>query len=1788
MDVARRPTQPSVLPTKRRSLRAASSANDLSASQDDAAVHAVLLPCCPPCPPEGTKKPFRLPRLPVVLREKSVTKKRDTTFRSCIDFTPRDSPANEVPTNQPAITCCPPYNTAISKAKAAEPPAASPPKETDPPRRLSGKTVKADPADLACFLAGCGPGECEKHRRRSSQSVSPKEKGSVGVSDKDIADDMAKLGMTTIHVKQLSTAANHVSHRPRSSEQGPKDPGKESETPDAANGLPPAARSQDMPPFSPDGGASDRKEPEVMNASPLMRSPTSSVFSLDVFPHVTQSQEVAAKAALEQSLSSTVVTNFSLPGPEPKIVHIASAVNVKQVRSPGRNRSFDASMPADLEPVLTRISDSSLPKSQESTLPKPPSDASVGRAPDIIRAKQSDASLNSKPYSPSLRSLASKAGSIRHALLKPSVTGEAVDTGLPISTILTQVAVGASENIATHGEEPDKPRKSIVALSILEDIVVDDAGNNHAVTSTLLGIGHDNTSVPAVVDHLTSLRKARILASRVNDRVSETNQWSRDERIRDESSETTVQHPKVPVEVPEPASNPTSNPDNGVQTAAEPILKSITSLKNLLDTADAVTECDGDISGAESGNPPCCPDPEMQPPQTAPAIDPANEAYWGFVPAAKEVVQDAVQVAVREVVQGLVVPPGSQQDQASEAYRKLLWESLAEGAKDAESFLREAAPLSNRERFEGDDSAAAEQEPLMGRDGPRGKPSDVRIPKQVDPEVSSSPKQPKLTARKPSQLRGPASPDDLKVVPLETANERLVENHKMGWKTSDAWNSLGNKRSSGYTAIPTRGSSKNRSLSPKNRTTTNSSVKESSKGPRSRKRSIERLRPKTNQDLRSESSLGSRQSLCLGGKDQADEKEPTPNGLTDAKTDQSSVHKSRSAQRLGRKNTIQWLRELLSSTGPYEPRFTALPPRTRRDENSPTGRIRSQTAPAGLVTEFHLGATPRPDSSNSVMPNTGLTGKTEEGIGIPNLENGDQQTAAMTQAFTKTINDLEFLLNEALLIARQAAERENSTFAPRLLGRAAAVLQRGRRGVGDESRKRENVSSMASMHESFGSFSSSDSECIEEEGKDKTGEPDLFSPPELGVRVPPIGIIVSTELTQTSHHDAGWPPTGRVPTPYPSGSAAASLMESVEKTSHRESPEAEVSGERVENMKNSIARARLATIVTTSIGPTGKLLENTDSGRWESIVRINDVNPFLNNKSESKRKESTSPVSPTKRSRSTTGHRSRQTASCFLDNTAVSRSVTKPSPGQLPMPPITPRGASLSKTAKRKITETDLDVINAKLPTESVLSKREVREYIRAFHHPPIQPRASSLNLGKQAEREQAQYNDATRAPTDQTFSWQNIDPNAIEPCSQDELPDPPQTGGLAKPNVSRKRVSTFSKSFDGSQPSEAIHFDTGFAHRQHGDGAGGAGGHEVIELRDSPSPNLPQVTQRGGKGGSHLFNLKGRNHISLRGEHHKGFSFARTHKKPKIARDWAPARKRFVATVSCISTALVGILVGIYAAEVPAIQYWIVDFHHYTILGNVFFFIGLSIPTLFFWPLPLLHGRKPYTLSSMSLAMPLLFPQALAVGQFRSPYVDYWRLGLIFPRALMGFVLGFANMNFKSTLTDLFGASLQSENPHQEVVDENDVRRHGGGLGVWLGIWTWCAMGSIGVGFLFGAIIINHANPAWGFYISIAIIAGVLLLNVICPEVRRSTFRRSVAELKHEEGVSRRLGRGEVKMHMVQTGPKWWGEEFHYGMKLNAKMLRQPGFMVLAVYVAWIYGQIVLLVVVSNKATYL
>ena len=233
---------------------------------------------------------------------------------------------------------------------------------------------------------------------------------------------------------------------------------------------------------------------------------------------------------------------------------------------------------------------------------------------------------------------------------------------------------------------------------------------------------------------------------------------------------------------------------------------------------------------------------------------------------------------------------------------------------------------------------------------------------------------------------------------------------------------------------------------------------------------------------------------------------------------------------------------------------------------------------------------------------------------------------------------------------------------------------------------------------------------------------------------------------------------------------------------------------------------------------------------------------------------------------------------------------------------------------------------------------------------------------------------------------------------------------------------------------------------------------------------------------------------------------------------------------------------------------------------------------------MPLLHGRRRYLLASLSLAVPLQFPQALVVQSYRSPITSTFRAGLLVSRAILGLTLGFANINCISVLLDLFGASLQSEFPHQEIVIPFDPRRHGGGLGLWLGFWTWCSIGSLAIGFWIGASVIETLNPAWGFYIVVIFAASFLLLNVLCPETRRAQFRRTLGEfVTEEEQIRRRVARGEVKLHISQAGPKWWYDELIAGLVLMKRMLRQSGFLVLAVFTAWTYAQIVLIIVVSK-----
>jgi hypothetical protein len=453
--------------------------------------------------------------------------------------------------------------------------------------------------------------------------------------------------------------------------------------------------------------------------------------------------------------------------------------------------------------------------------------------------------------------------------------------------------------------------------------------------------------------------------------------------------------------------------------------------------------------------------------------------------------------------------------------------------------------------------------------------------------------------------------------------------------------------------------------------------------------------------------------------------------------------------------------------------------------------------------------------------------------------------------------------------------------------------------------------------------------------------------------------------------------------------------------------------------------------------------------------------------------------------------------------------------------------------------------------TSYIPNSREVSEYIKVFHTPPITHRTSSKNLRRCGRGDTAFEPHIKR---EVIIRRKEADVCSLDGGASDDVIDfsPPT---LASPSIGRRRRGARRLRSSNTQSE----------HRM-------KSGSKTTDVQDTSVAKRAHDLRN--------VSLRGRSHVSIKDSR---FNLMKSHRRQPIARDWSSVRKRFVAAVACISTALIGMLVGIYAGLVPSIQYYLADFHHYAIVGNVVMYLGMALPTFFCWPLPLLHGRKPYILSSLAIAMPLLFPQAVAVSTPRSPDTSIWRWALLLSRGLMGVSLGFASMNFHSILTDLFGASLMSSKPHQELVNNYDVRRHGGGLGVWLGIWTWCFIGSLSLGFLIGALVINTLEPSWGLYISIMVIAVVTILNVLTPEVRRSAWRRSVAEVRTGEGrVSRRVARGEVMMHRVQDGPKWWGQECYHGVALSLEMLRQPGFAVMAIYSAWIYAQVVLIIVVS------
>lgn len=245
------------------------------------------------------------------------------------------------------------------------------------------------------------------------------------------------------------------------------------------------------------------------------------------------------------------------------------------------------------------------------------------------------------------------------------------------------------------------------------------------------------------------------------------------------------------------------------------------------------------------------------------------------------------------------------------------------------------------------------------------------------------------------------------------------------------------------------------------------------------------------------------------------------------------------------------------------------------------------------------------------------------------------------------------------------------------------------------------------------------------------------------------------------------------------------------------------------------------------------------------------------------------------------------------------------------------------------------------------------------------------------------------------------------------------------------------------------------------------------------------------------------------------------------------------MAVVACISTAAIGAVTGMCFGFTSKSQDHLSGEDGWVPLGNVWCFLGMALSTFFCWPLPLLHGRKPYILGGLAMSLVLVVPQATAVSAGRLEDVEGWRTALLVARAVMGACLALASMNFYSTLMDLFGASIASSH-RSESTEDGGLRRRRDGMGIWLGIYTWSWIASVPLGFGIGEVVADHRPPTWGFYPSILLIFVVLVFNVLPPDARGVPYRRAVAGTRTHAAASVEPQFGEAMLHRVKESPSW------------------------------------------------
>ncbi|RPA94297.1 hypothetical protein L873DRAFT_1814648 [Choiromyces venosus 120613-1] len=310
---------------------------------------------------------------------------------------------------------------------------------------------------------------------------------------------------------------------------------------------------------------------------------------------------------------------------------------------------------------------------------------------------------------------------------------------------------------------------------------------------------------------------------------------------------------------------------------------------------------------------------------------------------------------------------------------------------------------------------------------------------------------------------------------------------------------------------------------------------------------------------------------------------------------------------------------------------------------------------------------------------------------------------------------------------------------------------------------------------------------------------------------------------------------------------------------------------------------------------------------------------------------------------------------------------------------------------------------------------------------------------------------------------------------------------------------------------------------------------------------------------------------------------------------DWSLRKKRIVAAIACLIPGLIGFVVGCYFGEAATIQKSLRVSSNIVALGNVSFLVGVALSGLVFWPLPLLHGKKPYLLVSLAFVIPLQLPQALSLpphttlgkraGESMVPYV----ICLLVFRSVSGVVMGFTGLTSFATILDMFGPDtgaccrggiIFNNCVPTEGVDQFHLvpgGEAGARVGVWLGVWAWFFVAFPGIGFFVGGIIAEKLGPAWGFWLATIVDAVLFLAAAAIPEVR-PPWQRLVGGERRSGWVRRRVERGELALVIFGKPPEWWWKEVWAGLKMTGRMCGQAGFLVLAVYTAWLVGQVTII----------